>query len=251
MQEDPAVAIMFAALFCLLVSAGLRPGEGRAIHLDQLYRKAGGIIVDRAYDDRTDLVDPKKSRADDPRYRVAYVPEKTWRILDYWLERRKEPQDWPGLLFHYHGAPIGTGYVADRLAYGLAGAGVNVVGRRISPHSCRYTYDTKMKHVLPPGILREFIGHRSEQMTDHYDRMTGSRSWRINGGRWRGSGRGEGAPPGVQSLGLRRAEMTEPAIDRAPVAIEANPASSLPDLARSYPRNRAMAAMAKPRTGPA
>lgn len=174
-REPREVGIMFGVLFCHMVSAGLRPGEGRAVHLDQLYKEIGGMIVDRAFDDRNELGAPKKSKENDPRYRVAYIPEKTWRIIDFWLTRRKEddPESkFPGLLYSYHGKPIGTFYLEDRFSYGLKNAGIVTEGRILTPHSCRYTYDTKMRNVLPPDVLREFIGHRDEQMTDHYDRAT-------------------------------------------------------------------------------
>lgn len=170
-QEDPEIAVMFSALFALMVSAGLRPGEARAMHVDQLYREDGGLIIDRAFDDRKKLVDPKKSRFDDPHYRVTFVPERTWTLVERWLELREDPPEWPGLLFSYHGKPVGAYYLEDRLTYGLENAMIAVSGRNLTPHSCRYTYDTRMKPLLRPEVLREFIGHRSEAMTEHYDRM--------------------------------------------------------------------------------
>jgi len=171
-REDPKIGIMFGALFALMVSGGLRPGEGRAVHLDQLYRKSGGLIIDRALDDAGDIGAPKKSKENDPRYRVAYIPERTWKIVDMWLARRTEVVEFPGLLFSYHGSPISPGFLSTRLDYGLAHAGVKKAGRLITPHSCRYTYDTKMKPILSPDVLREFVGHRTEAMSEHYDRAT-------------------------------------------------------------------------------
>lgn len=71
----------------------------------------------------------------------------------------------PGLLYSYHGKPIGTFYLEDRFSYGLQNAAIGTEGGILTPHSCRYTYDTKMRSVLPPDVLREFIGHRDQQMT--------------------------------------------------------------------------------------
>lgn len=173
-KEDAEVSLMFGAMFCLMVSAGLRPGEARGMNVDQLYLDLGGLIVDRAVDDEGKIGPPKKSRRGDPRFRVAYVPEKTWRILALWTGKRKDPQveKYKGLLFPYRGAPVGAGYILDRFQFGLQNAGVSTAGRILSPHSCRYTYDTKMKAVLSRDVLQEFIGHRSDAMTDHYDRAT-------------------------------------------------------------------------------
>lgn len=173
-KESAEASLMFGAMFCLMVSAGLRPGEARGMHVDQLYPTLGGLIVDRAVDDSGEIGPPKKSRNGDPRFRVAYVPEKTWRILTLWTDKRKEPADatYQGLLFPRCGAPVGAGYLQDRFQYGLQNAGIPTAGRILSPHSCRYTYDTKMKAILSRDVLQEFIGHRSDAMTDHYDRAT-------------------------------------------------------------------------------
>jgi integrase len=170
--EGTDIGLMFGALFALAVSAGLRPGEARALHVDQLYRDAGGIIVDRAYDTDGTLGAPKKSKAGDPRFRVSFVPERTWKIIDLWLKHRKAPEDHPGLLFPFHGKPISSFFLNERFGVGLENAEIPTTGRILSPHSLRYTYDTKMRSVLSGDVLREFIGHRSEAMTDHYDRAS-------------------------------------------------------------------------------
>jgi integrase len=171
-REEPEIGIMFGALYAFSVSAGLRPGEGRATHLDQLYEAVGGMIVDRAFDSEGTLGAPKKSRENDPRYRVVYLPDRTWRILKYWTSRRREEApDFPGLLFPFHGHSISSYYLDERFELGLKNAGIKQEGRRLSPHSLRYTYNGKMRGVLSGDVLREFIGHRSEAMTDHYDRM--------------------------------------------------------------------------------
>lgn len=170
--EPWEVGLLFGTLFALSGSAGLRPGEGRAVFLDQLYRQIGGMIVDRAFDNAGILGAPKKSTEGDPRYRVSYIPERTWRMLDFWLKHRTEAEEYPGLLFAFHGAPISPYFLDERFEIGLKNAGISKVGRILTPHSLRFTYDTKMRGVLSGDILREFIGHRSETMTDYYDRAS-------------------------------------------------------------------------------
>jgi integrase len=130
------------------------------------------MIVDRAFDNDENLGAPKKSRDNDPRYRVAYLPERTWKLLEYWIARRQEAEGNPGLLFPYRGHAITKHFLGSRFDVGLENAGISRVGRNLTPHSLRYTYDTKMRGILPGDVLREFIGHRSEAMTDHYDRAT-------------------------------------------------------------------------------
>ena len=130
------------------------------------------MIVDRAFDVEGVLGAPKKSKQSDPRYRVVHLPDRTWELLDHYFPRAAVCLDDPGLAFSYHGHKLGSTFVAQRFQEGLANAGISTAGRRLTPHSLRFTYDTKMRALLPPDVLREYIGHRSEQMTDHYDRAT-------------------------------------------------------------------------------
>ena len=50
-KEQPEIALMFGTLFCVTVSAGLRSGEIRALHRDQISVANSGLIIDRAVDD--------------------------------------------------------------------------------------------------------------------------------------------------------------------------------------------------------
>ena len=52
----------------------------------------------------------------------------------------------------------------------LKNASVKPGGRKLDAYSLRYTYNTRLQPVLPGAALRDFMGHRSEDMTDHYSR---------------------------------------------------------------------------------
>jgi integrase len=175
--EDPRdgadLGLMFGTMFALCVSAGLRSGEIRAIHREQVVRKqlaSGtelvGLIVDRAYDAAMDLGRLKKATGKDPRYRVVILPDRTVKILDAWLERA--PQGDP--LFQFRGEPITREHLLARWESGLARAGIDLAGRRITVHGLRYTYNSRMRPLLSAEVLQEFVGHRSDEMTELYDR---------------------------------------------------------------------------------
>jgi hypothetical protein len=51
------------------------------------------------FDNDDKLGAPKKSKDGDPRFRVSYIPERTWKLIDFWLNHRFEAHDYPGLLF--------------------------------------------------------------------------------------------------------------------------------------------------------
>jgi integrase len=66
-KEQPEIALMFGTLFCVTVSAGLRSGEIRALHRGQISIENGGLLIDRAVDDRGEIGPLKKSTDEDPR----------------------------------------------------------------------------------------------------------------------------------------------------------------------------------------
>jgi len=169
-KEQPEIALMFGTLFCVTVSAGLRSGEIRALNRDQISIANSGLIIDRAVDDLGHIGLLKKATEEDPRSRAVIIPEITLKMLKRWLDRVSECSCYPGLVFPYHGKPIANYYILDRFHYGLKNAGIDYEKRRLTVHCLRYTYNTRMRTLLSEQVLREFVGHRSAAMTDHYDR---------------------------------------------------------------------------------
>jgi len=65
-KERDDIALMFGTLFCVTVSAGLRSGEVRALHRDQISIPNNGLVIDRAVDDLGQIGLLKKATEDDP-----------------------------------------------------------------------------------------------------------------------------------------------------------------------------------------
>jgi integrase len=168
-KERDEIALMFGTLFCVAVSAGMRSGEIRALHRDQVSLPNSGMVIDRAVDDRGIIGPLKKATEEDPRSRAVIIPEKTIKILECWLGRATECKNYPGLVFPYRGKPVSSYYLLDRFRFGLDRLGIDHETRRLTVHCLRYTYNTRMKTKLPGDVLREFLGHRSVGMTDYYD----------------------------------------------------------------------------------
>jgi len=188
---------MFGVVFALITSTGLRSGEARAVSPSQLILTDGkniagmvrtdgrenenpfgktrrkavyGLIIDRMYNYAGKIVThlKKGDEEDNPKLRVAVIPEKTVQYLKQWLAIRPlaGPQE---LLFSHDGRRIRTEYLEDRFAVGLKNAKINMANNRIlTPHSLRFTYNTKMRRLIPGERLRLMTGHESEQMTDYY-----------------------------------------------------------------------------------
>jgi len=51
-KEREEIALMFGTLFCVTVSAGLRSGEVRVLHRDQVSIPNSGLIINQAIDDQ-------------------------------------------------------------------------------------------------------------------------------------------------------------------------------------------------------
>jgi integrase len=168
-KEQPDIALMFGTLFCVTVSAGLRSGEIRALYREQASIPNSGLVIDRAVDDRGQIGPLKKATKEDPRSRAVIIPEITLKMLERWLDRAPESPNFPGLIFSYRGKPVANYYILDRFRFGLDKLGIDYETRRLTVHCLRYTYNTRMRTLLSEQVLREFVGHRSIAMTDHYD----------------------------------------------------------------------------------
>jgi integrase len=90
-------------------------------------------------------------------------------MLKRWLDRGLESPQYPGLVFSYRGKPVANYYILDRFRFGLDKLGIDHEKRRLTVHCLLYTHNTRMHTLLSEQVLREFIGHRSIAMTDHYD----------------------------------------------------------------------------------
>jgi len=168
-KERDEIALMFGTMFCVAVSAGMRSGEIRAMSRDQISFENSGVLINQAVDDRGVIGPLKKATETDPRSRAVIVPDKTLKILRRWTDRAPQCPDFPELVFLYRHKIVSPYYILDRFRYGLDRMGIDHETRRLTVHCLRYTYNTRMKTKLPGDILREFLGHRSEAMTDHYD----------------------------------------------------------------------------------
>jgi len=190
--------LMFGVLFALITSTGLRSGEARAISPSQLIITDGktianmvgadgkeapeplgkikrkivyGLMIDRMYNQAGCIVSHlKKGDDENPKLRVAVIPEKTVLCLKHWLTAR--PVSELDLLFTYKGRRIRSEYLEYRLNIGLKNAKINMANNRIlTPHSLRFTYNTKMRRRIPGEKLRLMMGHDTEGMTDYYTRI--------------------------------------------------------------------------------
>ena len=68
--------------------------------------------------------------------------------------------------------PFSQSYAYKNFVAAARRAGLLSDGRKISPHSLRYTYITRMRSLLPGETVRKLAGHSSIEMTDYYTRAS-------------------------------------------------------------------------------
>ena len=155
----------FVVLYFLMLTSGIRSGEARALVWKQIIWAQQGILINRAIKADGSIAEPKAKEI-----RAIVLQGRTIDLLRWWQERcvRDKPEDF---VFHSQtrGKPISKEAITSGFKAALGRAGIEIGDRNLVAHSLRHTYNTIMKGILTAEMLREFTGHRSEEMTDRYD----------------------------------------------------------------------------------
>lgn len=160
-------------LYALMVSSGMRSGEVRAALWSAVSWEHSGVLILRAIQGKDAITLPKGNSQ-----RAVLLPDRTMRLLRWWHDQTRYPK--PGdLIFPGRDCqPLSRRTVSVQLAGGLRRAKIPTAGRNLVAHSLRHTYNTRMKELLTGelfeeftghALLRDFTGHHSEKMTQHYD----------------------------------------------------------------------------------
>jgi integrase len=183
----------FFLFFLSSLSGGLRLGEVRAMRVKQIIFEKKAVIVDgflKADGRRT--VYNKKGSPEHPKLRVVPYPDLTLQLLAAQVSRHAlQPEDY---VFTYNGAPVLSALAETAFNRALINAGLTpdidtlkakgiwkggrvqkkegfiLDGRRLVPHSLRYTYITRMSRDVDAHNLIKITGHESTVMIDYYNR---------------------------------------------------------------------------------
>ncbi|MFW6313824.1 MAG: tyrosine-type recombinase/integrase, partial [Spirochaetota bacterium] len=159
--------LLFGILFRTMLHAGLRPGEARALSKRSIIAEKNLILVEQAYTVDGELGDPKKSDDGERRVRLVQVPKSTMDMLTWWAETVEGE-----LLFTMDDREVSKDYLVDRFRIGLANAGIDPGGRQLVPYSLRYTYRSRLEGHIDNETIREWMGHRDEEISEHYLEIT-------------------------------------------------------------------------------
>lgn len=172
---------MMYLFFLLCLSAGMRLGEIRAVKVKQLIFDQKIMIIDgfcKKNGDRT--VYNKCGSVDKPKLRID-LPDITLEKLQRWITDNTLYAD--DYCFSQNGNPIRGEYARDVFYRALKktgfiphGKGIRRLaatdGRKLVPHSLRYTYISRMRREMSAKDLRNYTGHTSTAMVDYYSRRS-------------------------------------------------------------------------------
>ena len=151
----------------LAASTGMRLGEIRALHREQIHENY--IVVDHSYNDIDKL---KTTKSGKPRI-VPILPE----IRDDLLSLPSGGE----LVFSYNGkVPLCKETVSKRFKAQMKKCGIDYKTERLSFHSFRHFFNTRLIASGVDGELtRAVIGHATKEMTERYLHLTADDMERI------------------------------------------------------------------------
>ncbi len=152
------------ALFSLLLTAGIRSGEVRALRWKDILFKNGGIVVGCAfkYDGSLGTTKGKETRA-------IPLPEVTMSRLKKWKDISIKKSDTDFVFCDSEsGKPIRSDTILTIFKTVLTKHKIDKK-KNIVIHSLRHTYTTKMSSTLPIQRVMAMTGHKSVAMIARYN----------------------------------------------------------------------------------
>ncbi|MCQ2577572.1 MAG: tyrosine-type recombinase/integrase [Treponema sp.] len=159
---------MFATMFFLLLTTGMRSGEIQALQSNQ-FLAPDTIILNAMISDGERVDHLKKGTEDNKKWRVVILPDRAVQMLEHLKTIQVKCSDY---VFEYHGKPVSGNYLNKRFKYCLNNQGINTDERNLSIHSLRFTNDTMSLKEISKKDLKLMLGHTQERMEDYYDRST-------------------------------------------------------------------------------
>ena len=184
----------FYLFFLTSLSGGLRLGEARGLKVKQIIFEKKAVIIDGFMkdDNKTRTNYNKKGSPEHPKLRVIPYPDVTMALLKQHIERNCAKDD--DFIFTHKDLPVSKSLGERAFIGALIKAGITwdketlirkgywrdghiqikrdliPDGRKLVPHSLRYTYITRMSRNLDARNLLKLTGHDSTAMVDYYNR---------------------------------------------------------------------------------
>ncbi len=153
--------------FYVTVNCGLRLGEARGLRAKQFDFENHILIVDgfiRFDGSRTTF--NKAGSLRDKKTRVVFLPSEVEKKMREYLKTNNFSGE--DFLFVRYGKPFRAEFCEKLFKRMLKKSLIEIDGRKLTPHSLRYTYVTRMRRYINGEVVRLLVGHTSQEMTDYY-----------------------------------------------------------------------------------
>ncbi|ULQ60290.1 site-specific integrase [Brucepastera parasyntrophica] len=163
----------------LACSTGLRAGEIGALRIQDLDTEKNIVNVSNSFERKEKkLKNPKNGKT----RKIVVGPELMQKLVALYKENPYENGE-----FIFWGlkenSPMYIGLFARSLQKNLSKIGISVEKqkeRNITFHSHRHFCNTLLRKHITDNTVRKFIGHSSQEMTNHYDHITEDEITLIN-----------------------------------------------------------------------
>ena len=157
--------------FFVTASCGLRLGEARGLKVSQFLFDRKILVIDgfcKPDGERTNY--NKKGSVSDRKIRVVPLADKTVKLVrEYIRKQRKGSDDF--LFTSEHGNPMRPQHFDAEFKRVIRKLKFDSSGRKLVPHSLRFTYVTRMRRNVDAETVRLLAGHTAVEMTDYYTRF--------------------------------------------------------------------------------
>lgn len=159
-------------LFFFIVSAcGLRLGEAIGLRVDQFFFNEKILIINgfaKKNGIRTDYC--KCGNSDNKKYRCVPMSDKLIEKVKTYIQNKKLSNN-EFLFTDSNGITFRGDHLRVVLKNAMKKCNIDSTNRKLTPHSLRYTYVTRIRNLLPVDEVRKLVGHNSLEMTNYYTRI--------------------------------------------------------------------------------
>lgn len=157
-------------MFLCCAKCGLRIGEAIGLRVQQFLFDQGMLFIDGFYKhntlERTNF--NKCGSESNQKFRVVPLPNDLQSLIKAYVEEKSlQGEDY---IFSRYNKPIRKWLAEEWFRRAIKMANIDTEGRKLTPHSLRFTYVTRMRRNVDGETVQKLAGHNSMEMTDYYTR---------------------------------------------------------------------------------
>ena len=172
-EKEKATAVwgepMWAALFYLLVTTGIRLGEAQALTWNDWIPAKSANMMNAIEISKGLKNDKRIGTTKTGKARIAFLHATVLELLKKWKEVSPNIGENDLIFSDFGGLPLNRKACLLYFKQILREGEIKTENRNLVVHSLRHTANTVYRKILPDDVLQKFTGHSSKEMTDNYD----------------------------------------------------------------------------------